>query len=189
MEFEDMQRIWDKQNNEQLFAVNTEALHKRIQQKSRGIGRTLNLFEGIMIGANLFSIFILWLNWRGDGREWYYFLIPLLLAMITAYVIAMRYRRQQETKQFEPTLIGDVNKAIAQSDILIKRMQSLFWWYIVPVFGAFAALFYVDNGENWNFLLLLVFAIFSYVTTHWEIRTVHRPKKRDLEALRELLAE
>ena len=33
MEFEDLQKIWDTQNNKPMYVINEEALHRRILSK------------------------------------------------------------------------------------------------------------------------------------------------------------
>ena len=52
MEFEEMKRIWDSQNEEPLYAINEATLYRRIQEKGSSISYWLSLNEWILIGCN-----------------------------------------------------------------------------------------------------------------------------------------
>jgi len=49
MEFEDMQIIWNNQNQEKLYAINEAALHTQIKRKGKSISRNLDIVEMMMI--------------------------------------------------------------------------------------------------------------------------------------------
>ena len=191
MEFEDMQRIWNKQQNESLYAINEDALRKRIHRKSRSTDQALNMLEGGVIGSSIFSLISLYINWVGDGLPLAYFLLPLMLIVISLYVFVWRRQRQKELQKFDSTTIGKLDKAIAQNDFLVERIQKMIWWYMVPVFGGFAIYFYFEQGPYWreSMVAMIVLGILSYIGVHWELNKFHIPKKRDLEALRDLLSQ
>lgn len=54
MDFEELQVIWNNQNNEKMYVVNENALHGYIKRKAKSIQHTLNFFEFILIGVNFF---------------------------------------------------------------------------------------------------------------------------------------
>ena len=53
MEYEEMQIIWNNQNNEKLYAINENALYSQIKRKGQSIDRKLTIFEEMMIAVNL----------------------------------------------------------------------------------------------------------------------------------------
>ena len=45
MEFEDMKKIWDEQNNENIYAINESELHSRVIRNKKRVRRMVNKFE------------------------------------------------------------------------------------------------------------------------------------------------
>ena len=78
MEFEDMKLIWDSQNNEPLYAINQEALYRKIQSKGRSITRTLDIVDVMMIGVNLLVGIILIVDSLLENGAAYEFVLPVL---------------------------------------------------------------------------------------------------------------
>ncbi len=51
MEFEDMKKIWDEQNNENIYAINESELHRRVIRKKNRVKRMINKFEWTLLIA------------------------------------------------------------------------------------------------------------------------------------------
>jgi len=190
MEFEDMKMIWDSQNNEPLYAINQEALNKRIQDKGRSVTRLLNKSDLIMMSVNLFvGIFLIVDAFRENG-EGYEYVLPLLYVAFFFYGIYRRYARRQEVGVFEPTILGDLEKAIWQVDYLIKQTREMTWWYLVPLLlvASVTILLNSTSLRSLAFIVLFFVLIFaSYFGSRWEVAKWYAPKKRELESLRETL--
>lgn len=191
MEFEDMQRIWNKQNDTPLYAIDEAALYKRIQRKSRSTEFALNMLEWSIGLSTLVSIAVLYLNWAGDNVPWGYYLIPAMLLIIAGYVFRLRRHRQQNARRFSPGLMGELEKAIAHNNFLLNRINTMLWWYLIPVFGGFAVYFYVQQGPYWfpSVILMGIVGVIAFIGGRWEVRKFHEPKQRDLESLQRLLTE
>ena len=52
MEFEEMKKIWDSQNNEPLYAINEKALHNHIMSKKKTGYHITNTSELLLIIVN-----------------------------------------------------------------------------------------------------------------------------------------
>ena len=52
MEFEEMKKIWDSQNNEVLYGINEKAMHNHILSKKKQAYHITNASELILIIAN-----------------------------------------------------------------------------------------------------------------------------------------
>ncbi len=189
MQFEALQQIWNEQEDEMLFAIDRETLHKRVSQKSRSLTHVLNIFEWSLIGSNIVSIIVLYMNWAGDGVPVSYYLVPAILIIITGYLLRMRTVRKVRLAQYDHSLMGDLDRALAQNRFILDRVQTMVWWYVLPVFGGFTLFFYVQKGPFWwqSMLLMVVVAALSYAGGRWELNKFYRPNQRDLEALRNLL--
>ena len=140
MEFEEMQRIWNKQDEAPLYAINEATLLKRIRSKSRSTEFGLNLLEGGIIGSSIVSLGALYINWAGDDVPTAFYLVPIMLIVISGYVLALRRRRKVNATRYQATIISELEKAIAHNEFLLERIQTIFWWYLLPVFGGFFGL-------------------------------------------------
>ncbi|VAW42950.1 hypothetical protein MNBD_CHLOROFLEXI01-2492 [hydrothermal vent metagenome] len=191
MEFEDMKMIWDSQNNEPLYAINQEALHKRIQDKGRSVTRLLNKSDLIMMGVNLFvGIFLIADAFR-EISESYEYVLPILYIAFFFYGIYRRYARRQEVGIFEPTILGDLEKAIWQIDYLIKQAREMIWWYLLPLLLVASVTILLNSTSLRSVVLAIVLTLVlvpaSYFGSRWEVAKWYAPKKRELESLRETL--
>ena len=186
-EFEDMRVIWDSQNEEKLYAINENALYRQIKRKGKSVSRLLQRFEIIMIGVNLLvGIGLIAFELQSDGNIYEYVLPSIYLAYaVLAFV--WRHTRRQEDMHFEPTMLGELDKAIWQVDYLIKRSRDLMLWYLLPL-ALFVGGETLYEGKPLIALALIVLmAGAGFFTDRWEIRRCYLPKKHSLESLRATL--
>ena len=189
MEFNELQAIWDNQDNETVYTINEEALYEQIKQKSGSVDRILKKVELFVIGANiLVSIFLVIDAFLGD-RHFTDFIVPIAYLGYALLAIYLRANRRQEEIRFAPTMLGELEKGIWQAEYLIKRSQQMMIWYMIPIL-LLVILYLTFNGNG--LLALGVTAVvvpLSYFGGRWEINRFYRPKLRDLEALRATLLE
>lgn len=184
-----MQRIWDKQKQEPLYAINEAALHKRIQS----IGGKSNLFAnilewGLIIGGLLGAIPLIPQTIE-DNLAWPAYAAIVVVLAAVVYTVFLRVRRARSLTQFDASIVGDLNKALAQNEYVIEKGRSLFYWYILPVFGAYITWFIVAGVNPIFIVLMLVMGVVSYFGAIWEINSWHQPRQQDLLKLRELIAQ
>lgn len=187
MEFEEMKMIWDTQNDEPLYAINQEALHRKVRGKVRHVRFAVTFFEWAMLASSLVVGVILLADAIQDGTTWPQYLAAGIFIAIGLNVWRMRRRRQRQEEKFENSLLGDLDRSISRIDYTISRMRSLLWWYILPFVAATAITLYASGQSYWLLgLVVLVFGL-SLVGGEWEIRKKNLPQKRELQAVRELL--
>ncbi|MEZ4683224.1 MAG: hypothetical protein R2932_54350 [Caldilineaceae bacterium] len=188
MEFAEMKIIWDSQNEEKLYAINESALYAQIKRKGKSVGRLLRRFEIVMIGVNLvvavFLVGVALLN----NFDIYEYLLPGIYLAYALLALVWRRTRHQKDGHFEPTMLGELDKAIYQINYLIKRSRELLVWYLLPltVFMGGKLLFY-DGQPFFALALVLVMGMAGFFTDRWEIKKEYLPKKRSLESLRATL--
>ena len=189
MEFEDMKLIWDSQNNEPLYAINQEALYRQIQSKSRSITRLLDRKDLKMIVANLLvGILLIVVYWQ-DNEPGYEYVLPVAYLAFFVYALYRRFARHQEIVGFEKTILGELDKAIWQSEYLIKQSRTMVFWYLLPLLVLFGGI-QILRGTWWLALLLIIVLLpLGYFGGQWEVNKHHLPKKRELETLRETLLQ
>jgi len=187
MDFEDIQSLWNSQNDKDHFAINQEALHTTIRQKGKNINRLVQFFEWVMMGIN-FAV-ALWLLYAHPitNETGYRLILPIAYLAFAVIALVFRLRRRQEEKHFPHTILGELDKALSQIDYLIRQGYAVTWWYMMPfvlVIGITAWF----NTKYWPALVFTVLLIpVSYLGVRWEINKFHLPKKRALEAIRDQL--
>lgn len=201
MDFEQMKVIWDSQNERPLYVLDQEALHEQVRRKGRCIEQSVRMFEGFMIaillavaailvGKRLFVV----TDWRPAmviGAA-----LTLLVAVVAAVHLALqRRRRLKSEKVFDPSLLGDIDKAISQIDYQVARLKNFHYWFILPM-AAMTGLSFVTQGVGlselfgskiWVGPLFLLSVLIYYVAIRVELSRVHGPRKRSLQTLRKKL--
>ncbi len=187
MEFEEMQVIWNAQNEERLYAIDETALAAQITRRSRWLDRKLTLIDWIMIGVNLgVGIVLLIDGLQGDDPVVQY-LMPAAYLAFFVIAIARRLLRRQDEKQFEDTMLGELDRAIWRVDYLITQGRSLVLWYLLPLLLLFGIVAYRNEKLLWAVALFVILLPITYVAGRWEVNRFYLPKKRSLEALRDTL--
>jgi len=186
MEFDDMKKIWDTQNNEPLYAVNETALHHRILSKKRKGFHITNISEWLSVlvyGGT--ACFIFGVNfYKQSGNVWMYFLAAWMLGS-ALYTLVSRIRRIRGERQFDRTMNGDLAHAISVAAYQV-RLSFLMRWNILPM-GLLTVLSVLDNGKSvWVAVGVLVFFVISYYAGGWE-HNIYKNRKRELEVLQNKL--
>lgn len=189
MEFDEMKLIWDSQNNEPLFAINQEALHNRIQDKGQAVASSLNKFDWLMIGMNLLVGIVLLVDTFTEEGAGFEYVLPALYLLFFAYSIYRRYAHQQEVRQFAPTVLGDLDKALWRVNYLIRQNREMMYWYLLPTMLVALVTVTLNAGFVWALGLILLAGPVAYFGGKWEVSKWYLPKKRELETLRELLLQ
>jgi positive regulator of sigma E activity len=187
MDFEELQVIWNNQNNEKMYAINENALNNYIRKKGKSIGRMLNVFEFILIAVNLFVG--IWLTIESmDNNPWSNQLILAVFYLAFAvYGLIRRFMRRNDERPFATTVVGELDKAIWRIDYLMQRSRNTIFWYLLPLVVIFAVMSVFDNRLIWVTGMLLFVTVGTYFTDRWEFNKFHLPNKHNLEALREKL--
>ena len=187
MEFEELQAIWADQDEEALFTIDRSALYAQIKEKSQSVSHKLNVYERLMFLGNLIIGLILFFDVYREAGETYEYLLPALYLLFSLGTVILRRVRKQEEVQFELTMMGELNKAIWQNDLLISRGRSMMVWYMLPLMLVLAITLYLNDNLIWALGTIFVVIPVAYFSGRWEINKWYLPKKRELEALREKL--
>jgi len=182
MEFEEMQKIWDSQNNKPLYAINEQALHNRIQSKKKQTSHITNFSELLLIIVNLGAgCFVLGINLFRPGGNKYMCLLGVWMLSTALYLFRNRIRRIKGDKKFDRSLCGDLNHAISVAAYQVRLSQTM-RWNILPI-GAFIMLGVWDSGKAiWIAGLILVFFVLAYFGSARE-HSIYKARKRELEIL------
>ncbi|MGB0388243.1 MAG: hypothetical protein ACPGWR_25780 [Ardenticatenaceae bacterium] len=187
MNFEEMQVIWNTQNNEKLYAINEAALHAQIKGKGRSVNRLLDFSELMMIAINLIVGIVLIVDVLGDNEQMYEYVLPAMYIVYSVGALVFRLARRKEEVRFDHTILGELDKAIWQINYLIKQGHAVIRWYLLPLMLVVSLTMFYNSKPLWAFAFILVLLPASYFGARWEINKCYLPKKRALESLREKL--
>jgi len=186
MNFDDLQKVWDDQQQAPMYQLNETALHQVVLRKSRKTNRYADINDfGLMAIMIFTSIAILIL----DKGSFYTSLTSVCLLGIAAYVGYQRWRRKQQNQSYDQSILGKLDQAIANTESEIRRSRNFAWWMLAPV-AIPTLLNMTQNGASiWRILLIVALFGLSFVVTQWGLKRQYLPRKRSLEALKKKLLE
>ena len=187
MEFEELQTIWESQNDETIYTVDTDALYTQIQQKSQSVDHKLNVYERLMFFGNLIIGVVLFVDAYREAGAAYEYALPLMYILFSISTLVLRRMRKKEEVQFELTMMGELDKAIWQINHLIKRGRSMMLWYMLPLVTVLTITLLLNSKPLWAMGMIVILLPLSYFSGRWEINKWYMPKKLELEALRDEL--
>ncbi|NOT77141.1 MAG: hypothetical protein HOP08_19630 [Cyclobacteriaceae bacterium] len=188
MEFEEMKRIWDQQNQLPLYTYDSQAIHHRILSKKRSAIHITNFSELMLIIVNLGSAgFVVAVNIFKEISNLYLYLMAGWMFVTALYSLISRVRRLRGEDNFERSMLGDLKHAINVATYQV-RLSQIMRWNILPI-GTLALLSVLGKSESvWVVILMLGFFFLVYWAGGWE-HNIYKNKKRELEILFNKLKE
>ena len=188
MEFEEMRKIWDTQNNEPIYVLNEQALHKHILSKKNRMNWLANVNEiGMILIAVATSTFLFFKTFGTDNIYAYFPGIALLLTGV--YVTVLRIRRKNKINQYDQSILGTIDHAISNASYMVNFAKTFLWWYILPIAIPVFLNMIMKEVPIWIWIFIPTSFVVSFLLVRWELKRCHEPRKRALEALREKLTE
>lgn len=186
MEFDEMQKIWDSQNNEPLYAINENALHNRIMSKKKTGYHITNTSELLLIIVNAGAgLFILGVNFSKPGMNIYKYLLAGWMLLSALYMLVSRIRRMKNSHQFDRSMLGDLSDAISVATYQIRLSQAG-RWNILPM-GILCLLWLWASGKpTWSIAVVAISFAFAVYAARWE-HSIYKNRKRELEILEKKL--
>jgi hypothetical protein len=188
MEFDELQKIWDTQNNQPLYVINEQALHNRIVAKKHQVIHIAVVTEWILIIANAISgAFVLQQNYTSRRSLVFAYLLAVWLLGTALYVLVNRIRRMREQKQFNRSLSGDLQHALTTA-VYQVRISRIMRWNVLPI-GLLVLLSTWEGGQSvWFLVAVTLFFVLVFVASGWE-QGIYRNKMKELQMLQNKLQE
>lgn len=186
MEFDEMKKIWDTQNNEPFYGINAKALHDRILSKKKQAEHITNISELLGIITNIgAACFILGINLFKQSGNIFMYLLSAWMFVTGLYLLVSRVQRIKGYTVFDRSMLGDLNYAISVATYQV-RLSLLLRWNALPI-GIFVLLGIWDTGKSvWLALGMLIFLLLVNYAAGWE-HNIYKNKKRELEILQRKL--
>ena len=188
MEFEEMQKIWDEQKGETMYAINESALHKSVTRKKNAASRRINKVEIGLVLINTFCSITLFIDALNDPHNWDYIASAMMMGTVI-YMLFLRHRRKKAENTYDRTMIGELDHAIANTNSIIHVSRMMIIGYLIPF-----SIFYIGKMisleaplDKW--LLVGGLYLLAYFLIQWERKKMHIPRKVSLEQLKRKLME
>ena len=183
MEFEEMKKIWDTQNNEPFYGVNEEALHNRILAKQRSAYHITNKSELLTIIANIgVACFILGVSLLNQSPNIFMIILAAWMFVVGFYSLWSRVHRIKNGRRFDRSMLGDLRHAISVATYQV-RFSQLMRWNLLPTCALFILGTWSIGTSFWFSLVLLILFVFANYGARWE-HNIYKSSKRELEILK-----
>lgn len=188
MEFEEMQKIWNEQKGETMYAINETALHKSITRKKNMASKRM---DGVEIGISLINgvmAIVLFIDALNDPHNWDFIGSAMMLATVI-YIQVSRHKRLKAENTFDRSMVGELDHAIANTNSLIHFSRMMVLGYLLPFsFFYILKMLVVDASlEKWLFVLGMYILAFALII--WERKKMHIPRQKNLESMKRKLEE
>ena len=188
MKFEDMKKIWDEQAQEQVYAINQEKLHENIRSRKRNASRMVDRIELFLIGVNGIvgvGLFVLNLVERQKGL-FYGLALGIVLIAMAVLIVIWRNRRLKDEKQFDRTMLGDLEHAISNATYQ-ARLSHIMLSMVIPVFAFTILAAWLEQKPIEVLAVIALLFVAATVLGRWEHRSIHVKRKKRLLAMRDML--
>ena len=187
MNFEDLQIIW--KNDEPLYAINRQTLHVQVKRHGRDVARQVNLAEGCTASIFLGLAVAVSLEPLVQGHDWHQLVDATIYLIVGAFLVTSYVLRKRLERDFEPSLRGDLEKALMQVEHHLSRWRAMLWWCMLPIglttLVSFSMLY--DRKPVWIWPVVLIGLVVTYLMGRWEIRHKLAPRRENLQRLHKLL--
>ena len=185
-EFDELQKIWDTQNNKPMYTINDQALQSRILSKTNQALHKTNLSELLIIIVNIGAgAIILGLHFSLKSGEIFMYVVAAWMFATALYILVSRLRRLKDSRRFDRTMHGQLAHGISTAAYQV-RLSQLMRWNILPIAALVLLTLWETGKPLWTIgLILTIFAI-GWCTSVWE-HGYYKTKRRELEGLQKKL--
>ena len=186
MEFEELKKIWNAQDNQPLYAINEKAMYNIILSRKKQAHHITNISEVLIIIVYMITgSFVLGMNLFNQSNNISMYLLSAWMLGSGLFMLVSRIRRIKGNKQFDRSMTGDLDHAISVATYQV-RISQIMLWNVLPI-GALTILGLWEGGKPiWIVLIVLLFFALSYYAGGWE-HNIYKRKKRELEVLKKKL--
>jgi hypothetical protein len=186
MEFDELQKIWDSQNDMPLYAIDENALHNRISSK-KNKGRHITNFSELLTIVVYFAGggFILGINLINKNANGFLYLMSAWMFLVAIYTLISRIRRIKKDNLFDRSIRGDLFHAVSVASYQV-RFSQLMRWNMLPV-SLLLVLSVLESGKSIRLAVgTSVFLVIANYAAGWE-HNIYKRRKHELEILRDKL--
>lgn len=186
MEFEEMKKVWDQQNNQPLYVIDEKALHNRVHTKMSTIRKATSVSEWMLILINLGTgVILISANPLKQGNNIFLSVEAVWMFGIVAYLIISHIRRLRASRKFDRSINGDLDHAISLAGYQMHLSQ-IVRWNMLPL----GIIMILSGWEAGKFLKVAAVILASYTLAFYVSSKgygMNKRRKRELQGLKEKL--
>lgn len=191
MEFDEIKKIWNHQNQRFLYAFDEKALFKSIKAKKRATERMINRLEIMLSVINSSIATVILIDYLNGSEQGLWDLgLSLGIFLTVFFLLIFRVKRKKREQVFDRSMIGELDHAISNNNSVIHLSMLMLNGYFIPVlvFSFVKMIYFHAPIEKW--LVILGGFALAFTLVIWERTFHHIPRKRKLEAIKsKLLAD
>lgn len=186
MEFKDLQKVWNQENQQPMYVFDQEAVNQMVTRRARAVERLAAINEwGMIIVAVVTSVALLIV-----GKDGAYAILAAVVMLCTGgYVWWQRVQRLRRQETMGQSVLEEMEQAIANAKYLVRFAQTFAYWFLLPT--AVVTFFRMSQKDTslGHWVLIIGCFVLSYLLVQWELGKKHRPRLQRLEELRRKLVE
>ena len=188
MEFEEIQEIWDLQKKQSMYTINERELHSLILTKKKQAARLANATEFMQIIVNTgAAAFVFEQNYFSLKSKFFLYLMAAWMLATAVFILAGRFRRIKRGKNFDQSMRGSLEQAIADATYKVRISQLMRWNIIIIAIIIVLGMF--EGGQPiWIIAGTAIFFGITYYASGYEHRC-YISRKRELLSLHEKLEQ
>jgi len=186
MEFDEVKKIWDAQNNQPLYAIDEKTLHNRIRSRMNAVRHVTNISDWVLIVIYIGTVGrLLYRNPFKPGVNTFIYLEAVWILATVVYFLVIHLRRIKAGRQFDRSIHGDLDHAISLASYQV-RLSEVIRWNLFPL----GAILILSGWESGKLLRVSVVILVSYTLAFYVISIglrLSKRRKRELRSLKEKL--
>lgn len=191
MNLDDIQVIWDSQNDRTMYQFDEQAVVSTVQRRGSAITSYVSCFEIAMFWIMLAMAVMLLMEPVVDRKEYYQIPHAVMSVAVAIYIGNRRRLRKKMESQYDDSLLGMLDRSIYQLGYQIELTRAFPWWFLLPMFlGALISFpFVYDSKPIWVWPMVGFGLLIAYVPVRRQIQNNLEPNKVELESLRTKLSQ
>lgn len=193
MEFEEMKVIWDSQREQEMYAIDVDAMHRKIKRKARKVERSISFNE---ISIIVICAFVSLMSLREPVLEetgYHRIFGSVVMLCVAGWMLMKRLARLKLRSQFDFTLTGDLDRAIAESKAHLLLARTFHLWFVLPAVSIVLVNTMAKSEYSKEVFVRLLGVslglVLSIALVKLGIRCAQVPEHSNLQALRDTLTK
>ena len=183
-DFEDLSNAW---GNQKMKDMDYKKVERQVLSTRERIHYGLNVNEQGYIAISVIASIILFAT--GSDTVFNYLTISALL-IIGVLIYWNRITRLKKQKDYEQTVLGDLDHAISNMKYIVKRARTYSLWYVLPLaIPSLLNMYYKGVSSPLQWALVVGCFILGFSIIQVSLVRKYIPKLQKLEKMREDLIE
>jgi hypothetical protein len=198
---DELKKAWQSQASPQRLTLDAALVLNEVRRNERQFAAMIYARDVREVGVALLLVRVWIYCGIRFSHHWTWYLVVPTLLWIAGFMIADRVRQSRRQPEPEDTLRSSIESSLAQVEHQIWLLQNIFWWYLLPPFGAMmiwpAHLAWRSRDDGLDAVAPFAGVAFTYVLVGWfiywlnqyAVRKALEPRRKELQALLRSLNE